>query len=654
MKRTHLTSLTATLLLCAAGGVASAQTTPPAKPEAAPAKAPAQPVKLTLTAVVIEAADGKVQYRANEQAEWTPAKAGTKLQQGVKFRLGFFSALRLRIGDSQLLTFDHAGTFVVTEAVNDGVTDITRIVLDQGRALFDVKRTRYANNVEIKTPDMTLSITGTSGGLEFTPGQPTRAFGDVKNNGRIELDYRTGAKQRVVMTRAEQSSAVAQDPAFNRALGASVETTAIAARDKDEVRVIKRAEGNSQSVPLDLGDLNTSGQRIDLTPMLPSTGPISLAAPSGATLHLDSTIGLLFQTDQFLNTSTLRQGIAINPAATEGGSAILTEPSTGFRYLVYAESQHINDSVKNVFSALPLESTFAGTKALGERSGPAASTPLVTGLGAIRDQLYASGRQGDGAGRDSIYRVDPSNVSLTEVMSPGVRLEGAIGGVSERGTLFAFGFDPGAAAGGTVLQRGVLLEMDPRNNYLVGAYSALDASLGASVATSNPSGVDLAGIQSITGLAADQNSVTLSAAVNQGTGRMALLRYDLHGTPSLAQVRLAPDGFTSGLASETTAMPPVPHELRAPSGPIDMVAQNARFAMMAYSPQAFNSGLVERVVRTDILQRAIDPGACGTSGALGALHGILVHHVDEQAGIGQSITEFRLRLPEGHPCLPAQ
>jgi hypothetical protein len=297
---------------------------------------------------------------------------------------------------------------------------------------------------------------------------------------------------------------------------------------------------------------------------------------------------------------------------------------------------------------LALESPITKPVDLGSMNGP--DVPLVRGLGSVRDDLYASGRL-DGV--DAVYGVDLSRMAMEQVMVPGVALEGGLGGISERGTLVAFARDPGAAPGSTLLRSGAIIEMDPRINYLAAVYSGVSGSLATGAGVANPGNLNVNAIHSITGLSADGGSVTVSAVVDGGISQTALLRFDTSGSVAyLTDVRTAPERFTVGLASETTAHPQPPVTLREPTGPIDMVGINARFAMMAYSQQAFNSGLVERALRAEILNHASKPQECDGSGALNALPAILMRHVDEHGGIGRAVSEFRVHLEPLHPCRP--
>jgi hypothetical protein len=252
-------------------GIALAQQAQPAPAAAAPAPpaptTPASETKLNPIKIVIKEVTGRVRYQLTPDGPKTIAKIGDELREGVKVSIAVNSKVTLLVGDGQLLTFEQLGNFVITDAVNDGKVDITRIDVSQGRVAFDVKKVRFANDVIIRTPDMTLAIKGTTGSIEHVPGRPTLATGDRKNTGLIVLDHLASGRK-VQMTGNERSNTAVADPALNLALRANVDTATESARERDEVRVIKRTEGSGQSVQLDVGDTK-EGMRIDLNPNIP-------------------------------------------------------------------------------------------------------------------------------------------------------------------------------------------------------------------------------------------------------------------------------------------------------------------------------------------------------------------------------------------------
>lgn len=243
-----------------------------------PAATPADPVKETPIDIVVAGIEGakgrkpKVAYRYSDKEDWKIAKEGDKLKEGVSLFVCYYTTVHMLIGDGQHLNFDNPGNYTITDAYNDGKTDISRITMPEGKVTFNVKKVRYANDVVITTPDMTLAIKGTVGGIQCVAGQPTIAFGDVENRGRIELTLlRTRSK--TVMTSNERSDSVNFDPAARLARASGVETATDSAREGNETRIMKRTEGSTQAV-LDIGDIKSSGLRVDLmTNMKIQPGP---------------------------------------------------------------------------------------------------------------------------------------------------------------------------------------------------------------------------------------------------------------------------------------------------------------------------------------------------------------------------------------------
>jgi hypothetical protein len=249
---------------------------PPAATPADPVKAdPVKEVSIDVVIAGIDAAKGrkpKVGYRYSDKEEWKVAKIGDKFREGVCIQVCFYTSVHMLIGDGQHLDFNNPGIYTVTEAYNDGKTDISRITMPEGKITFNVKKIRYANDVVITTPDMTLAIKGTVGGIQCTPGQPTLAFGDVQNRGRIELTQR-GTQLKTVMTRNERSDSVNFDPAARLARASAVETATDLAREGNESHIMKRTEGSTQAV-FDIGEIKGAGLRLDLmTNMKMQPGP---------------------------------------------------------------------------------------------------------------------------------------------------------------------------------------------------------------------------------------------------------------------------------------------------------------------------------------------------------------------------------------------
>lgn len=625
----------------------------------APSVEAAAPDKIAIHAgmealpIYVVAVEGSVGYRKVGEKKYTPLKGGEWLPDGIELAVGLKrnSAVRIQIGEHQIFTFDQQGTTELSVALLDKntQTSVTRMNVKQGRVSFDVDSAKSKNDVKIQTPDMVLAVKGTKGAVQVAQGFDTVAFGDVDNTGHIQVDWYSGV--RVDMRRNEQTDAATQDPARNADALASVDTPRTDSRDKDEKRLLKRATSAKQDIELNVGNTKGVTPVIDLLPGIGNpTPPPPVVAPGPTNVqHLDATRGTLFQTTPGLSSTLLRSGLQIDPGATMGGSAIVHDGSNGAGRLVYLETSSPSaGTVLNRFSEIPYNTGETSPRLLAGLSGDASQTPTLSGLGAIGSSLYASGSF---QGRDGIYRVDLERGELTQAMDVGAALEGGLGGSTANGTLFAIARDPGAAPGASLLDRSVVLEVDPRTNYLANVYTGLGGSSGSS--SVNTSGVDLNTLQSFTGVAAINGGVMISAVSDANGGRMVLMRYETGSetsSPQLASVRRAPETITHGLASEAAGAVRASVPLSNPVGQIDRVSISATFADMGYSRQALDTGFVERTVQREILATSANPAACATSGALGSVREILQSHVGERAGIGRSVTEFRAMLPLGHPC----
>lgn len=623
----------------------------PAEPAAPVAAAPkAAESSQTRTVIVVQAVKGIVQYRGTPEGPWVKIGERDRLQEGITIRLGPNSNISMVIAGVQALTFDHAGRYIIRCALHDGETNVTRIKIpDQGRVTFNVNSTQAANDVHIEAPDMTLAIKGTIGGVEVTPGFATAAFGDIDNLGLIEVDYRDG--RRVPLVFNDRSNSRTTDPAAQKNLAATVKTSGYRAKEDEEKEVIARSTGGDASVKISL-DLKPTSSIFKSVPDMATFHPPGTIAAADSVLHIDSLTGDLFQTAVGLVSSRIAAGLDIDPQASRGGAALLTNLIDGSQSLVRLETTSpLPGIVKNLFSSLELDHPESGLHNIGKIAGAANVTPALDGLGAIRDHLYASSRS-------EIYRVDLSANAIVPVMSPGIALDGALAGSSERGSLFVFGREPGTESiPGSPFAHGVILELDPRTNYLAAAYSASNGAFSQTPGTVNLSRIDLEHTQAVTGMAYLNGVILMSAAVGgAASGQTVLVQYDpsasnTPGHPNIQRIVAAPESFTNGLASETTAHPRPSVPLDSPPGRIDTLTINALFARLAYSPQAFNSGVVERSVRAEVLRTARDPAGCAASSEIGNLRSLLASHVNQTAGVGRAVAEFRDSLPMMHPCM---
>jgi hypothetical protein len=367
-------------------------------------------------------------------------------------------------------------------------------------------------------------------------------------------------------------------------VAAAARNSGIRTQEDSEKEAAARSTGGADSVKLslDLKTISSTFSKVDMATFM-HPGPVPTA---DTTFHFDSVTGDLFETGPNLVSTRFESGLNVDPQASDGGAALLTSLVDGSQSLIRLETTTpLASVVKNTFLSLDLQKPSEGLRVIGKVQGPSDQVPTLSGLGAIRDRLYASGTLND---RSGIYRVDLATNSFTPVMSPGIRLEGALAGSSERGSLFVFGHEPGTeTAGGSPFSHGVILELDPRTNYLVAAYSANNGAFSQVPGTINPSRIDLEHTQAITGMSYVNGMIIMSAAVGStGTGQTVLVEYNpaaanSPGHPAIERIMPAPEAFTTGLASETTARPPPSVPLANPPGRIDTLTINALFAQRA-------------------------------------------------------------------------
>ncbi|MGD9689369.1 MAG: hypothetical protein AB7K52_07830 [Phycisphaerales bacterium] len=298
----------------------------------------------------------------------------------------------------------------------------------------------------------------------------------------------------------------------------------------------------------------------------------------------------------------------------------------------------------------------------------------LAGLGAIGSQLYAGGRSSD-ADNQSGQVVNVSDTTIYELLNlEGTPVErmvlpfdmqsGALAGAPTRGSIFALGSLIGTSGETGPFQlagsgaNAVLLEMDPRTNYLVAAHSADDGSFDVQPGTAIGPGVDPTALTRVTGMTYVGDTLVMLGVDAQGN--QVIVQYqpgatNAPGDPRLRRLNgLAPDVRIAELGGETVGPVPGPVGLGAPISPIDTSSINRTFAQMAYSAQAAGSAALISMVREHIAATAIDPAGCRASAELNGpmIPGFLGQHINQQSGIGQSVFQFRNGLEPQHPCRP--
>ena len=115
-----------------------------------------QPASVTVVQVV-----GIVDARQTENDKWTRAQAGQVFQEGVEFRTGIRSQVKLRIPPDQDITIDRLTTLRVLRATQTGNTAQTDLGMRYGRTQYDVEEAGVEHEATIRSPGATLAVRGT-------------------------------------------------------------------------------------------------------------------------------------------------------------------------------------------------------------------------------------------------------------------------------------------------------------------------------------------------------------------------------------------------------------------------------------------------------------------------------------------------------------
>jgi len=284
--------------------------------------------------------------------------------------------------------------------------------------------------------------------------------------------------------------------------------------------------------------------------------------------------------------------------------------------------------------------------------------PELHGLASLGNQLFVSGSVGE-AGRIGISMLDPSTGNLSLAIDApflgGLNNTAAIGSSNERGTVFV----PAQIGIGAGLPRFALLEFDPRNNLLTDAYTIDSGRLTLSGDTLNSASgfSDFSQIESVDAIAYNQGAITVAATATGVSGPVVFTINqsgdNSPGRPSVTRVNPLP-ARRFGFAGQLPIQPLPPATIPNPAFPggIDMRGMSAQFANLAYTTQAFATGVPTSFVRAGVLAAARDAAACGASTELANIGPFVQGNTNLRAGIGRSVTQFRQSLPAMHPCQP--
>ncbi|MGQ0627608.1 MAG: FecR domain-containing protein, partial [Phycisphaerales bacterium] len=671
-------SIVATALLASLAGTALARqdaAKPVDPPATTPAEAaPAQPVvtpstdgasrpaDATPTPIVVKAVQGSVALSMEKKGSRKRVKAGDVIPEGAYIFTGRDGRVQIQVGIGQVFTIDSLSEVRLSEAIATQGKEKTTVDMPYGRVKFDVTSTAIANDVQIASPDTTLAVKGTSGGMEVVQGFPTFAFGGETNSGRFTITF----PQRVVATivGSEGANSDSPDPAALAAQGSYVEVGDGLSRFGDEIEFVF--------------DFNTVFQRVF---GVGDTQGIGIAPALTGTFVYDEESGNIILFDPFPDDPEAEPLIAgtptnFNPEAAFVGSALRRTPA-GTQFL-RLESDGSSSS--------RLLGFILG---FGERPATQLATfsTVLNGLATLGDSIYSveypvgevSAPTGIGTFHvERLVSLNPAMGTVHGSMQFGTPLEGGLGAFTSRGTLLVAGRLPeftnlSNGNAGYLGANAMILEVDPRINFLSRALSDVTDDFAVvdfdTILPDDLNPLFKASItnQTVTGMS--QSRATFGGGVGVGSNNFVLqinLRANVDGTPR--DISLILNGDSARVPGDVPLrlVGPSPQSVRdfatetaTPAGSVLLGAAPAHvdgfiptlFGQMAYSELALASGVVERLARNAILSTAVSPFDCMVSLDLNNLAGFLANHTMQRSGMGASIFDLRAGLPNGHPCL---
>lgn len=598
---------------------------------------------------MVKAVVGKVSHRLKEGEEFKTTKAGDMLTEGTVVRTALRSQVQIQVGTGQVLTLDRMGQVVLKEAIATGGKEKTSVDLPYGRVKFEVSSTRVANDVKIAAPDATLAVKGTLGLMEVAAGFPTLAYGDRNNDGVFTVGYKSGPT--VAVARQEGTDAKTPDPAGNA----------------------------NQNLLVDIGDYNVrEGDEFGFIFDFPTLyeiafgglqGPgVALVPPATGLFAVDEDTGDIIQYDinDPVHSILVNRGAGYGSGANFVGAATRasSRPGGGTEFLRLIDTGQGADLLSvDLGRGLAGFTRVASFDAQGDR---------LEGLGALDGQLY-SARSGEFG--DAIVRLDAQTGMMTPVGDLGIAFEGGLSGFTPRGTLLISGRLPfiTGASRGILGDNAVIMEFDPRTNYVRSVFSDLTGDFAPDAFDSivdpavDPSLNSVVG-ERVEGLG--RFSVVLGGGVGLGQDAFAfLVNYtaSINGTPTTVVALLNPlasrqigdpsvllvgptqrnirdfSGETAGAAAPSVALSPPPSQIDTSLPQL--------FRELAYSTQALQSGVLNRLVASQVVNTARNPSGCQQSTELTSLPTFLGAHVNQRSGVGGAVADFRNALPPNHPCL---
>lgn len=642
--------LLVTVGLCATAGhaqTADQPTTAAVAPAIIPAttlvaEAPADPAASAETKlnIFIRVIEGRAAFiRAGEKTAYV-AKVGDMIEEGTEIMTSAAGLVRVQVGSGQMITVDRGSRVAVRTAISRAGKETTRIEVPLGRIGFDVQRVAGDNDVEIKAPDATLAVKGTTGFMEVTAGQPTVAAGGDLNTGQFNMLYNTGKAARVTTSKKTNSNRITTEKTEQANL--FVEVADGKARSGDEEDFAAEHTNQPQTLASDLTKVTDK----------------RFTYANGASYYEGTIDGNILAkmdlTGVAFSQSGGYSGFSASPIAgtlsrdKAGRTVILTvenvggfEGSTGsgapmpvIRQLVLRRGSFVYETVASFAEVGNFGRTsweFSGLASMGGALYAAGKTYTAFGT---KDQQVESGQ---------IYEVLGINGRVPNpVMNLGIDLQRGLAGDNRRGSLFVFGSLPGTTFGFEGAANAILLQVDPRNNLVQNGWSTITGQF------ANRNGSLLSSMTAITGVSMVGNVLVVTGTNRTGQSVRATVT-PFAGAGRVTGGSLINDGGGARVAysANAAATAPAPGNLRPEGGTLPARDDiNSLFSDLAFTMAARQSGVIEQIVRAQVLNTAFDRQAALASGDLSIISAILGQSTydNQRAGVGLTVAEFRRRV----------
>ena len=179
-----------------------------------PAPSEAKSTDAPLQAIFMEV-QGKVRWRAGEQAPWKEAAVNDLVDAGAEIRTGLKSRAALRVGKNATVLVDAGTSFQLPQIVQDGETLRTLATVKTGRVDFKVDKVGFSNDFKVITPQTTLSVRGTGFGVNSGPLNGVEVTGARTNTiNAIEIRY-VASNLAYFMSGESKTSSGQKDPVQN-------------------------------------------------------------------------------------------------------------------------------------------------------------------------------------------------------------------------------------------------------------------------------------------------------------------------------------------------------------------------------------------------------------------------------------------------------